>query len=395
MPASATASVAKLLAACGIEAKLVEGSAEAHQADFMDADSSSWSSPHPSFSSLMQFLPGALAAQREAQWGAPGVAASTRVANIRGAFRLARQLLVCFAEPQVVSLSDQVEALELLAAVLDSAPDLDLRGCSILLGDKTCIDKLGNMWLDLQDTPGWYLFLSEVDLEFVRKQKAYVQSLRSLERQVAAALGVAALYTSTSNLTQHTYRQFLERLAAHSSDVGPVEGGRFKDLPVSILPAPKIRQHSSSSPEQGDESSWDPGGKARPGANNEELFGVDESLGYIWVRDDAAAAQVYASIRSSGDKATFYHYNHRELELSAAEAQDKVLRRLRLRHLYRDDSSVDLEQFLHCCQSLLQRADELLALGAGLLEGASIRVSAHNRMAPGGILIDVAWNFEP
>ena len=63
--------------------------------------------------------------------------------------------------------------------------------------------------------------------------------------------------------------------------------------------------------------------------------------------------------------------------------------RLRLRRLLRDEL-IERRQYEVCCKRLLHFQGELQQH----LEGLSIRVSFVNRVAPGGQMVDVAWNFE-
>jgi hypothetical protein len=63
--------------------------------------------------------------------------------------------------------------------------------------------------------------------------------------------------------------------------------------------------------------------------------------------------------------------------------------RLRLRRLLKDDL-LEKRQYEACCKRLLYFQGELQQH----LEGLSLRVSFVNRVAPGGQLVDIAWNFE-
>ncbi len=59
---------------------------------------------------------------------------SVRAANIRGAFRLQRRLLVSFSDPHSVPANRQVTLLTDLAGVVDKLPEHTLDGLNIVLG---------------------------------------------------------------------------------------------------------------------------------------------------------------------------------------------------------------------------------------------------------------------
>jgi hypothetical protein len=63
--------------------------------------------------------------------------------------------------------------------------------------------------------------------------------------------------------------------------------------------------------------------------------------------------------------------------------------RLRLRRLVRDPL-VSPEQYRAACLGMQSASGELLQH----IEGCSIRVGLVNRVAPGGVWVDIAWDWE-
>ncbi|KAF5843196.1 hypothetical protein DUNSADRAFT_1623 [Dunaliella salina] len=66
----------------------------------------------------------------------------------------------------------------------------------------------------------WCDLLLDVDLDFVKSRKAYVQAVRELEGSVAASLGVAAIFGTNPQhlLAEPSYREFLEWLAVAAAE---------------------------------------------------------------------------------------------------------------------------------------------------------------------------------
>ncbi|KAL6750148.1 hypothetical protein V8C86DRAFT_889233 [Haematococcus lacustris] len=198
---SSRRALAKLLRACGIQVnnpEVGQGEGEGEGADLGGGRAP-----------LASFLPAAVEAQRLAQAAAQDP--RLRVANMRGAMRLQRKVLVSFKEAAAVPPQQQAEALGQLAALMDSLPDLDLAGCSVLMGAPQGIDKLGNLCLELGPAaaaggglacmvPGWRDLLTGVDLSFVRQRKDLVQATRAMERDVARVLGLSSVFASSPTL---------------------------------------------------------------------------------------------------------------------------------------------------------------------------------------------------
>eukprot|EP00798_Chlamydomonas_sp_ICE-L_P016706 gene16706-22972_t len=167
--------------------------------------------------------------QREADSYEPAI----RMANLRGAFRLTKELIVSFdtdseagqgstsSSPEggaesLRSTVRQVQLLEALSRIMHNMPDLDLRGCHLKIGHKLCIDRLGCfLHLDSKaDEASWSIFLEGVDLEFVRNRRQYIRSINRLQDSVAQAVGVSMVYSAPAVCAaEPPYRQFLERVA--------------------------------------------------------------------------------------------------------------------------------------------------------------------------------------
>ena len=53
---------------------------------------------------------------------------------------------------------------------------------------------------------------------------------------MAAAAGLAMVYSVPSLRMQHALTRFLERLAAEAADKGPIGGGSFRGVPLCVVP---------------------------------------------------------------------------------------------------------------------------------------------------------------
>lgn len=174
-------------------------------------------------------------------------------------------------------------ALELLT---DDPPDLF--GLTILICHKTGLDAQGKLCLDAAAAEGdeWAAFLGGVDPDYARDKQASAAALRGLEGSVAAAVGVRMLFTAAPYLMTHEYRSFLERLAAHAAEHGPVQvGGSSPDsssssragaasIPVFVAPSYQL-----------------------PGQQQQAV--VHEAVGYIQVPMVASAQQAYTILQVS------------------------------------------------------------------------------------------------
>jgi hypothetical protein len=293
-----------------------------------------------------------------------------RLANLRGAFRLARGLIVGFGGPETSRPPPrrQLALLQELAAALDHVQQ-DLSGCHVLLGGHTGTDSSGTMWLDPEDPDAWVDFLDGVDVGFVLSRRATVKALRQLEQSVAASVGLAQVFTAPAGQVHTGYRAFLEQLAGHGAHAGPVAGGELAALSLQVVPPSQV-------PGQGPVSHW-------AGCS------VNVGQGCLLVPVDCPAADVYSYVASQGPAVLAAVEAE---QAGAAEIQQLATHArtiLRLRHLVRGDS-VQPQQFKQCCRGLLANSQELLPL----LEGLSICVSDRN-----GLLLDkgmllLAWDFK-
>jgi hypothetical protein len=89
----------------------------------------------------------------------------------------------------------------------DLPEDLDLSGQHILLGHRTALDPAGYLLLDVgADPEEWGWFLEGVDLQYAAGRRALAASVKGLEAQCAAALGVSQVFTTAAAVTDHGYR---------------------------------------------------------------------------------------------------------------------------------------------------------------------------------------------
>jgi hypothetical protein len=177
----------------------------------------------------------------------------------------------------------------------------------ILICGKTALDSLGTLCLHSDDSAeDWADFLGGVDVEYARDKRGAAAALRQLEGAVAAALGVRMLFTAAHYIMTHEYRAFLERMAAHAAEHGPVQplrassttaGGSssssssgsssstlsnsktLSDVPVYVAPPTQHQQSGQGSDQQ------------------QQQQAVHELVGYIMVHMDDTAADAYHTIQ--------------------------------------------------------------------------------------------------
>ncbi len=294
-----------------------------------------------------------------------------RLANLRGAIRLARGLIVGFGGPEARRPQPrrQLALLQDLAAALSHVRQ-DLSGCHALLGGHTGIDSSGTLWLDSEDPNTWVDFLDGVDVGFVLTRRATVKSLRQLEQSVAAAVGLAQVFTAPAGQLDPGYRAFLEQLAGHGARLGPVASGELAGLSLQAVPPVQA-------PGQG------------PAAGQWAGCSVNVEQGCILVPADCPPADVYSYVAVKGPAvlAAVQAAQAQEAEIQQVAMQARSI--LRLRHLVRG-TSMQPQQFRQCCRELLANSQELLPL----LEGLSICVSDRNGVWLDKGMLLLAWDFE-
>ena len=154
LSSSVRAGLAKLFNACGLADAFPH--VDHNPWDWNGSDtSSSLGSP-----SLAAFLPWAAEQLRlnEASKSDPAL----RLANLQGALRLSRQLLVGFSSDCILPMERRAALISRLIALLDMRPGLDLRGCRVMIGEAvTGIDRLGNLCLHQEEMPEEWLGLLE------------------------------------------------------------------------------------------------------------------------------------------------------------------------------------------------------------------------------------------
>eukprot|EP00878_Enallax_costatus_P022545 GHUV01023920.1.p1 GENE.GHUV01023920.1~~GHUV01023920.1.p1 ORF type:complete len:478 (+),score=168.44 GHUV01023920.1:402-1835(+) len=281
LSAPAARALVKLLELCGIT-----GVAMDSQGDQQDVDLK-----------LTTFIPEAAEVVRQHESGVSRH--EVQVANIRAAIRLSWQVVaglqrdMFLGEQQVQLLQRLTQALNILSDQADSdQADLpNLSGLHILITDKTYLNSQGTLCLDASDSADdWADCLGGVDADYARDKKSNAAAVRQLESQVAAAVGVRMLFTAGPYLMTHEYRQFLERLAAHSAEHGPVQppraaaasssnsngaGSTYSSVPVYVAPPYQYPQQASEQQQQV----------------------VHESVGYIMVKMDDSAQQIYHTVQ--------------------------------------------------------------------------------------------------
>ncbi|KAG2434061.1 hypothetical protein HXX76_007789 [Chlamydomonas incerta] len=330
--------------------------------------------------SLAAFLPEAVEALRQAEASRPSDPA-VRVANLRGALRLHHEVMASFADKQLAP-ALQVALLERLAKVVDAvarSARVRLGGCHIVIGDRLGLDRLGHLCLAAhEDDAAWRAFLTGVDLAFVAQRRKTVQAIRALESSVATAVGLAQVYTPYGNLTEPSYRTFLERLAALAAARGPAGGGGYKPLSLCVLPPEPQVQGQPHEPDFKLDGNMPGVVQASSAAEADAFYDWLEGRGTSDGGGGGGGGAALTALRAR---------QHEDTGLS--ELTERVRNRLRLRSLTRDPR-VAPAHYRRACGLMLEQA---AALGA-LLEGATVRVGFANRLAPDGSAIEIAWNCE-
>jgi hypothetical protein len=203
-----------------------------------------------------------------------------------------------------------------------------------------------------------------VDVGHVLSRRDTARALGRLEQAVAAAAGVAQVFTAAGARGDPGYRALLEALAAHAAAAGPAGGGGLGEVSLQVVP---------------------PAAGAGAGAG----FGEDAAQGCLSVPVDAVPGEVYAFAAARGRAvlAGLQAVREREAEVAAAAASARGV--LRLRHLVRG-GGVSGEQYSRCCRELRVNAATLLPL----LEGLSVCVGERNGLLLERGMLVVAWDFE-
>jgi hypothetical protein len=199
------------------------------------------------------------------------------------------------------------DALNLLSAEFESeGATLDLAGLHILICCKTALDSLGTLCLHSDDSAeDWADFLGGVDVEYARDKRDAAAALRQLEGAVAAALGVRMLFTAAHYIMTHEYRMFLERLAAHAAQHGPVQPLSAASTTAAGNTSSSSSSGSSSSSSSNSKSLSDVPVYVGPPrqhqqyarSSDQQQQAVHELVGYIMVHMDDASADVYRTIQ--------------------------------------------------------------------------------------------------
>ncbi|CAL8469784.1 g9326 [Coccomyxa elongata] len=354
LPRATQRALGKLLAACGLDAEFAGG------ADVGAA------------SHLRDFIPAAAELARQRQFSQRGP--RHEISALRTALRLGRQVTIGFA-PAVLARgsAEQAEQLRKLAAALDRISHVELAGVHVMLGSDYGVDPQGRLWLDAQDNAlFWSGYLLAVDVSECHERQEAAARVRRLEASVAALLGLSMVYCMPSLRMRPEFIRFLERMAAAGSQRGPIGGAReFSGVPLCVM-------------------SEEESGTAEPsGRIGEDAFTVDMDMGFLSAPVGASADQVYDFIKAHGKEVAEVLDRRKVQHQKAEDLRRAVERRLRLRRLSHDPA-VSHDRFCSACMRLLQNADALMQL----LDGLEVRISEVNVVAPDGVYIDIAWDFQ-
>ncbi len=141
---------------------------------------------------------------------------------------------------------------------------------------------------------------------------------------MAAALGLAMLYTQQEASLSPAYRQALERLASAAAGRGPVGGGRLRELPVMLQPAGEGVRSSSAPPGSASGGSSNRGGRV-------EGCAVDAEAGLLWAPMEVTVEALYAAAEQLGPQVLAAAMQRRRREAELAALRQQVERKVMLR----------------------------------------------------------------
>ncbi|GMH33562.1 hypothetical protein BSKO_01396 [Bryopsis sp. KO-2023] len=346
LPLGARQGLAKLMAAVGVPKALLHNLA-------VEIESSS--------DRLRDFLPEA--AEHVRLHEAEGLSVEAQVSNAKFALKLGRQVNVSLGEVcESLSPMRRVQFFEDLAWALDQAPEVDVSGLWMMVGDGSGIDANGRYWLPHNDTRReWVEHLVKMDVDSMKIRRKRVEEARRLETHVSQAMGVYSVYTSDKHRISPAYVDFLKRLMALAEKRGQIGNGRFRAIPVCFVP------------------------------DMEEAGGcsINADVGFVTVACHVPPIDVYRFVQNNGAK-VLMSLEQRQKDAVELEALKNRLRlRLRLRRLIKSPG-ITLGQFRDCCVKLAKHSPALMVHTDGL----SLRVGKKNGFSKGGTVIDIAWDFE-
>ncbi len=366
-----------------------------------------------------------------------------RLANLRGALRLARGVVAGFGGPEArrPPPARQLALLQQLAALLDHVAQ-DLSGCHVLLGGSTGVDAAGTLWLDVDEPDGWaaacppaaclpVLGAPVSHAQARRRRPCCAASTRPVSHYPLLAThrpppsthldthldtlpaprswldfldGVDAAFVQRRRATVAALRR-LEQSVAGAAGLAQVfcaAGAALDPGYRAFLEALARHAAGGAGPAAGGalgEVSLLVGPPARAlGAAADVAAAaagvlpgsaVDLEQGCLTVPVDAAPAEVYAFAAARGPAATEGLRGVRAREAEAAAAAAAARASLRLRHLVRGEG-VSAERFRQCCRELHANSPALLPL----LEGLSVCVAERNGVWLERGMLLLAWDFE-
>lgn len=145
---------------------------------------------------------------------------------------------------------------------------------------------------------------------------------------MAAALGLAMLYTQQEASLSPAYRQALERLASAAALQGPVGGGRFRELPVMLQPAGEGPPSSVAAPGTSSSSS---GSSSSSRDGRVEGCAVDAAAGLLVAPIGVTAEALYAAAEWLGPQVLAAAAQRRQREAELAALRQQVERKVMLR----------------------------------------------------------------
>lgn len=301
--------------------------------------------------------------QRQMQAGAGAGPSSitltlARVQAIRGAFRSQRGILTAFTGS--LDVKGQLAALEGLAKAIDRLAHIDFRNVSVVFGgSRNAVDTHnGDVWLSLPGSHEWLQFLSTMSWDLIRDRQRQLASLRTFSRRAAEILGVHRVQPSSAVERSSQYRRLLLEII----EAGRREDGATGLSDVTLL----IHERLDEEP-----------ARTR----------VDVQQGAVVVPFPSTVHTIWSALTLLGPAAQSAARERIDERRKVEEIKGKVVRRLRLRSLLKDDA-LSWSNFNNACRRLLQIDERMLVVTEGLV----LRIADKNRVAEDAV--EVAWDYE-
>jgi hypothetical protein len=363
---------------------------------------------------LSHFIPDAIELARQGEavhFGLP----SQQLEALRSAFFFAHALSISFSGNATrLSTSLQVSLLEQLARSLDAAGDVAgaVCHCMIIIGDGQGVDAHGRLWLRHDGTVAtWAHELQCLDVALVQERRAQQAEMRRVEVEVAAALGLRAVFAGDRLAISELYRDFLQvrwcctypscclctQLLVCVLTTRMQQGARWgmqstcSCSPLTQCPIPCVQGWVAQA------ASLRPAACSAGHTMSVLVVPTADAVdvvtllpgGVVQARTDCDLSTLHALLQEQGPAVVAELEAAAKVEQELAEIARQVEQRLRLRRLFRDPV-LSVDEFRSGCCRLLQHRDWLLKY----VENCSLQLSVRNEIATGSRVIDVAWNFE-